>query len=142
MDGTNKRACDQCRSSPRIPRSCKTREGLRENSPSLPSGIDIQFASEVSSCRNPRNGIRVTSKIATVAIRGVNARRTSARCKVLASESCGLLADEKIGVAEPAAFAFSFAVKQEALGPKFGQALNRFAYSTPRQIRVSFGVRF
>jgi hypothetical protein len=29
-----------------------------------------------------------------------------------------------------------------ALGPKFGQALNRFAYTTPRQIRVSFGVRF
>jgi outer membrane receptor protein involved in Fe transport len=29
-----------------------------------------------------------------------------------------------------------------ALGPKFGQALNRFAYTTPRQIRVSFGIRF
>jgi carboxypeptidase family protein/TonB-dependent receptor-like protein len=29
-----------------------------------------------------------------------------------------------------------------ALGPKFAQALNRFAYTTPRQIRVSFGIRF
>jgi outer membrane receptor protein involved in Fe transport len=29
-----------------------------------------------------------------------------------------------------------------ALGPKFGQALNRFAYTTPRQFRISFGVRF
>ncbi len=29
-----------------------------------------------------------------------------------------------------------------ALGPKFGQALNRFAYTSPRELRVSFGVRF
>ena len=29
-----------------------------------------------------------------------------------------------------------------ALGPNFGTALNRFAYTTPREIRVSFGVRF
>jgi outer membrane receptor protein involved in Fe transport len=29
-----------------------------------------------------------------------------------------------------------------ALGPKFGQALNRFAYTTPRELRVSFGIRF
>ena len=29
-----------------------------------------------------------------------------------------------------------------ALGPTFGQALNRFAYTSPRQIRVSFGIRF
>jgi hypothetical protein len=27
-------------------------------------------------------------------------------------------------------------------GPIFGQALNRFAYTTPREIRISFGVRF
>ena len=27
-------------------------------------------------------------------------------------------------------------------GPKFGTALNRFAYTTPREMRVSFGVRF
>jgi outer membrane receptor for ferrienterochelin and colicin len=29
-----------------------------------------------------------------------------------------------------------------ALGPNFGTALNRFAYTTPRELRVSFGVRF
>jgi hypothetical protein len=29
-----------------------------------------------------------------------------------------------------------------ALGPSFGTALNRFAYTTPREFRVSFGVRF
>ncbi|HEY7292734.1 MAG TPA: TonB-dependent receptor [Vicinamibacterales bacterium] len=29
-----------------------------------------------------------------------------------------------------------------ALGPNFGTALNRFAYTTPRTLRVSFGVRF
>jgi len=29
-----------------------------------------------------------------------------------------------------------------ALGPSFGTALNRFAYTTPREMRVSFGVRF
>jgi hypothetical protein len=29
-----------------------------------------------------------------------------------------------------------------ALGPNFGTALNRFAYTTPREMRVSFGVRF
>jgi len=29
-----------------------------------------------------------------------------------------------------------------ALGPNFGQALNRFAYTSPRQVRVSFGIRF
>jgi hypothetical protein len=29
-----------------------------------------------------------------------------------------------------------------ALGPKFGQALNRFAYTTPRALRISFGIRF
>jgi hypothetical protein len=29
-----------------------------------------------------------------------------------------------------------------ALGPAFGTALNRFAYTTPREMRVSFGVRF
>ncbi|MCU1381746.1 MAG: hypothetical protein JWL71_443 [Acidobacteria bacterium] len=29
-----------------------------------------------------------------------------------------------------------------ALGPNFGKALNRFAYTTPRALRVSFGVRF
>lgn len=29
-----------------------------------------------------------------------------------------------------------------ALGPKFGQALNRFAYTSPREMRISFGVRF
>ena len=28
------------------------------------------------------------------------------------------------------------------LGPTFGQALNRFAYTTPRSMRLSFGVRF
>src|SRR5262249_44622608 len=28
------------------------------------------------------------------------------------------------------------------LGPNFGKALNRFAYTTPRTLRVSFGVRF
>lgn len=28
------------------------------------------------------------------------------------------------------------------LGPNFGKALNRFAYTTPRMFRVSFGVRF
>jgi hypothetical protein len=27
-------------------------------------------------------------------------------------------------------------------GPNFGQALNRFAYTSPRQFRISFGVRF
>ena len=27
-------------------------------------------------------------------------------------------------------------------GPNFGKALNRFAYTSPRQFRVSFGVRF
>ena len=27
-------------------------------------------------------------------------------------------------------------------GPNFGTALNRFAYTTPREMRVSFGVRF
>jgi hypothetical protein len=27
-------------------------------------------------------------------------------------------------------------------GPNFGKALNRFAYTTPRMLRVSFGVRF
>jgi hypothetical protein len=27
-------------------------------------------------------------------------------------------------------------------GPSFGQALNRFAYTTPRAVRLSFGVRF
>ena len=27
-------------------------------------------------------------------------------------------------------------------GPRFGQPLNRLAYTTPRQVRVSFGVRF
>ena len=29
-----------------------------------------------------------------------------------------------------------------ALGPNFGKALNRFAYTTPRELRLSFGVRF
>ena len=29
-----------------------------------------------------------------------------------------------------------------AFGPKFGQALNRFGYTTPRELRISFGVRF
>jgi len=29
-----------------------------------------------------------------------------------------------------------------ALGPNFGRALNRFAYTSPRQLRVGFGVRF
>jgi hypothetical protein len=29
-----------------------------------------------------------------------------------------------------------------ALGPKFGQALNRFGYTTPRELRISFGIRF
>jgi len=29
-----------------------------------------------------------------------------------------------------------------ALGPNFGTALNRFAYTTPRELRVTFGVRF
>jgi outer membrane receptor protein involved in Fe transport len=29
-----------------------------------------------------------------------------------------------------------------ALGPNFGKALNRFAYTTPRQLRISFGIRF
>ena len=29
-----------------------------------------------------------------------------------------------------------------APGPNFGTALNRFAYTTPRQVRVTFGVRF
>jgi Carboxypeptidase regulatory-like domain/TonB dependent receptor len=29
-----------------------------------------------------------------------------------------------------------------ALGPNFGTALNRFAYTTPRALRLSFGVRF
>jgi len=29
-----------------------------------------------------------------------------------------------------------------ALGPNFGKALNRFAYTTPRELRISFGVRF
>ena len=29
-----------------------------------------------------------------------------------------------------------------ALGPKFGQALTRFAYTSPRELRLSFGVRF
>jgi outer membrane receptor protein involved in Fe transport len=29
-----------------------------------------------------------------------------------------------------------------ALGPNFGKALNRFAYTTPQQLRISFGVRF
>jgi hypothetical protein len=28
------------------------------------------------------------------------------------------------------------------IGPTFGQALNRFAYTTPRELRLSFGVRF
>ena len=28
------------------------------------------------------------------------------------------------------------------LGPTFGQALNRFAYTTPQSLRLSFGVRF
>ena len=28
------------------------------------------------------------------------------------------------------------------LGPNFGTALNRFAYTSPREFRVSFGVRF
>jgi len=28
------------------------------------------------------------------------------------------------------------------LGPTFGQALNRFAYTTPQSMRLSFGVRF
>ena len=27
-------------------------------------------------------------------------------------------------------------------GPTFGQALNRFAYTTPREVRLSFGIRF
>jgi outer membrane receptor protein involved in Fe transport len=27
-------------------------------------------------------------------------------------------------------------------GPSFGQALNRFAYTTPRELRLSFGIRF
>jgi hypothetical protein len=27
-------------------------------------------------------------------------------------------------------------------GPNFGKGLNRFAYTTPRMFRVSFGVRF
>ena len=27
-------------------------------------------------------------------------------------------------------------------GPNFGKALNRLAYTSPRQLRVSFGVRF
>jgi hypothetical protein len=29
-----------------------------------------------------------------------------------------------------------------ALGPNFGTALNRFAYTTPRALRLSFGIRF
>jgi hypothetical protein len=28
------------------------------------------------------------------------------------------------------------------LGPVFGQAVNRFAYTTPQSLRLSFGVRF
>jgi hypothetical protein len=28
------------------------------------------------------------------------------------------------------------------LGPTFGQAVSRFAYTTPQSLRVSFGVRF
>jgi predicted nucleotidyltransferase len=27
-------------------------------------------------------------------------------------------------------------------GPKFGTALNRFAYTTPREMRITFGLRF
>jgi hypothetical protein len=27
-------------------------------------------------------------------------------------------------------------------GPNFGKALSRFAYTTPRTIRITFGVRF
>jgi hypothetical protein len=27
-------------------------------------------------------------------------------------------------------------------GPKFGKAINRFAYTTPRTVRITFGVRF
>ncbi len=27
-------------------------------------------------------------------------------------------------------------------GPNFGNALNRFAYTTPRMFRINFGVRF
>ena len=29
-----------------------------------------------------------------------------------------------------------------ATGPNFGKALNRFAYTTPRTFRITFGVRF
>jgi hypothetical protein len=29
-----------------------------------------------------------------------------------------------------------------AKGPNFGHALNRFAYTSPRQFRLTFGVRF
>jgi hypothetical protein len=29
-----------------------------------------------------------------------------------------------------------------ALGPNFGKALTRFAYTSPRELRVSFGIRF
>jgi hypothetical protein len=29
-----------------------------------------------------------------------------------------------------------------ALGPNFGTALNRFAYTTPREMRVSLGIGF
>jgi hypothetical protein len=29
-----------------------------------------------------------------------------------------------------------------AKGPVFGTALNRFAYTSPRELRLSFGVRF
>jgi len=28
------------------------------------------------------------------------------------------------------------------LGPNFGRAVSRFAYTTPQSVRVSFGVRF
>ena len=31
---------------------------------------------------------------------------------------------------------------QTDLGPTFGQAVSRFAYTTPQSMRVSFGVRF
>jgi hypothetical protein len=27
-------------------------------------------------------------------------------------------------------------------GPNFGKAINRFAYTTPRTLRITFGVRF
>jgi hypothetical protein len=27
-------------------------------------------------------------------------------------------------------------------GPNFGKAINRFAYTTPRTVRITFGVRF